>query len=375
MSEVPSEAQFAPENATQIKNTELPLKFRTIEESFIEKILPFSSDQELRERYINFFDGLRMGKLLEELDLIAGQVAYKHTEGWERGLTIVTAACDRIDLLGPLRSDQDLQLLASINWVGRSSLEVGVKISSRKEGNWKQVARAYFIMVARQNGEAATVNSLNPKTDEELARFKQGEARQQQRRSLAQTSYLQNTPTEAESKVLHNLFLNIKNELIAGIPMKETTRQSTLLMHPQSRNVHNNIFGGYLMREALELAWNISFLYCRQRPHFISMDHMYFYQPVEIGSILSFTGTVIYTNESALMVEIETEVINPQTGKTQVTNVCYFTFSAMDINGNPQQVPSVLPDSYEEGLKYLEGAKRYEYGQSNRKQLTPSNSH
>ena len=55
-------------------------------------IMPFSKDLELRERYINFFGALRLGKLLEDLDLIAGQVAYKHTEGWERGLTIVTAA-------------------------------------------------------------------------------------------------------------------------------------------------------------------------------------------------------------------------------------------------------------------------------------------
>jgi len=81
---------------------------------------------------INFFNGLRLGKLLEDLDLMAGQVAYRHTEGWERGMTIVTAACDRIDLLGELPSDRDLQLLSSINWVGRSSIEVGVKISSKK---------------------------------------------------------------------------------------------------------------------------------------------------------------------------------------------------------------------------------------------------
>ena len=101
-----------------------PLSARKPADSSIKMIMPFSKDLELRERYINFFGALRLGKLLEDLDLIAGQVAYKHTEGWERGLTIVTAACDRIDLLGDLRSDRDLQFLASINWVGKSSLEV-----------------------------------------------------------------------------------------------------------------------------------------------------------------------------------------------------------------------------------------------------------
>ena len=342
------------------------LSTRKTAESSIKMIMPFSKDLELRERYINFFGALRLGKLLEDLDLIAGQVAYKHTEGWELGLTIVTAACDRIDLLGDLRSDRDLQFLASINWVGKSSLEVGIRISSKEDRNWKRVARAYFIMVARYEGKAETVNFLEPVTKEEKRRFQQGELRQQQRRVIAQTSYLLNTPTAEESKVLHDLFLRIKNGKLKGEAMRSSTRQLTLLMHPQSRNVHNNIFGGYLMREAFELAWNITYLFCRKRPQFISMDHMYFYKPVEIGSIVSFTGTVIYTVEKALMVEVVSEVIHPKTGETQVTNVCYFTFTALNDSGIPQKVPLILPHTYEEGLKYLDGAKRFKLGEQKR---------
>ena len=342
------------------------LSVRKTADSEIKKIMLFSKDIELRERYINFFGALRLGKLLEDLDLIAGQVAYKHTEGWERGLTIVTAACDRIDLLGDLRSDRDLQFLASINWVGKSSLEVGIRISSKEDKNWKRVARAYFIMVARQEGKAETVNSLKPLTFEEKRRFQQGKLRQQQRKSISQTSYLLNTPTAEESKLLHDLFLKINKGNLKGKAMQSSIRQLTLLMHPQSRNVHNNIFGGYLMREAFELAWNITYLFCKKRPQFISMDHMYFYKPVEIGSIVSFKGTVIYTVEKTLMVEVVSEVINPKTGETQVTNVCYFTFTALNESGIPQKVPLILPYTYEEGLKYLDGAKRFKLGEQKR---------
>ncbi|HBD27809.1 MAG TPA: hypothetical protein DC040_01345, partial [Deltaproteobacteria bacterium] len=71
----------------------------------------------------------------------------------------------------------------------------------------------------------------------EQRRFKQGEQRQQERRAIVQTSYLHNTPTAEESHVLHDLFLRIKNSEIEGVPMQESIRQSTLLMHPQSRNV------------------------------------------------------------------------------------------------------------------------------------------
>ena len=77
---------------------------------------------------------------------------------------------------------------------------------------------------------------------------------------------------------------------------------------------------------------------------------MYFYEPVEIGSILSFTGQVIYTSARALMVEVTAEVIDPASGFTEVTNVSYFTFTVLDIVGNSLKINQVLPETYEEGL-------------------------
>ena len=96
------------------------------------------------------------------------------------------------------------------------------------------------------------------------------------------------------------------------------------------------------------------------------MDHMYFYKPVEIGSIISFTGTVVYTVDKSLMVEVVTEVIRPKSGEIQLTNVCYFTFNALYDSGKMQQIPVILPDTYEEGLKYLDGAKRFKLGEKKR---------
>ena len=121
------------------------------------------------------------------------------------------------------------------------------------------------------------------------------------------------------------------------------------------------------MRQAFELAWNITYLHCRRPPQFVCMDHMYFLQPVEIGAILSFTGLVIHTDGLHLVIEVTTEVIHPQTGDTQTTNICYFTFSALDEDGRSQPVPTVIPHTYEEGLRYLDGAKRLRLGEELRR--------
>lgn len=45
--------------------------------------------------------------------------------------------------------------------------------------------------------------------------------------------------------------------------MSVTAHKSVLLMHSQERNRHGNIFGGYLMRTAYELAWGTASLYGR----------------------------------------------------------------------------------------------------------------
>jgi hypothetical protein len=43
--------------------------------------------------------------------------------------------------------------------------------------------------------------------------------------------------------------------------MKKTRFVNTLYMHPQERNIHGKIFGGYLMKEAFELAWIGMYMY------------------------------------------------------------------------------------------------------------------
>ena len=72
MSEVPSEARTVPQMTTELEHA--PLQERSSGDPCFEKIYPFESDLKLREEYINFFGGLRIGKLLEDLDLVAGKL-------------------------------------------------------------------------------------------------------------------------------------------------------------------------------------------------------------------------------------------------------------------------------------------------------------
>jgi acyl-coenzyme A thioesterase 9 len=75
-------------------------------------------------------------------------------------------------------------------------------------------------------------------------------------------------------------------------------------MHPQQKNVHNKVFGGYLMRMAYELAWSSGLLFSQgQRPglvplsllELLSMDDTTFLAPVSLGDVVSFdSGSVLH---------------------------------------------------------------------------------
>lgn len=330
--------------------------------SRIEKTLPFGTDENLRESHINIFGDLRFGKLLEEMDMTAGKVAYQHTNGFDLDLTIVTAACDRIDLLGRIPSDSDLRISGQMNWVGRSSMEVGIRLESKIDGTFRMVARAYFIMVALKEGRGYPVSSLAPESKDEHRRFKDAQLRQEQRKNTPQRHYQENAPSAEESQLLHRLFKQIREHSIEGVMMGDTFRQTTLLMHPQDRNIHHKIFGGYIMHQSFQLGWTIAYLFCGRRPLFVAVDRIYFYEPVEIGSVVCFNGVVVYSGRTSFVVEVKAEVIDPRSSFSKVTNVAYLTFVAIDSELKPVPVPTILPHTYDEGLKYLEGARCYQIG-------------
>ncbi|CAM2011053.1 hotdog domain-containing protein [Acanthopleuribacter pedis] len=328
-------------------------------DSRFEKRFLFSSDPALRERFINFFGDLRFGILLEEMDSAAGVVAYDHTDGFDKDLTIVTAACDRIELLCPLQSDRDLRILGQVNYVGRSSMEVGLQMESKTQRGWEAVANAFFIMVARREEGAFPVPPLRVEGEQEMRSWDEGRVRQGERRSQAKSHYLNKPPSAEESALLHSLLRETEQQSQKGVLMKDTHRQATILMHPQNRNIHNKVFGGYIMRLSFETAWSIAHIFSRRRPLFLAVDQFDFLKPVEIGSIVSFDGMVTFTGKTSYIIEVKAEVINPRNGTREITNISYFTFVAADAAGQPRPVPAVLPRSYDEGLKFIDGRRRY----------------
>ncbi|KAG6887669.1 hypothetical protein C0995_013621 [Termitomyces sp. Mi166 len=232
-----------------------PLVPRNMYDSYTELILPFGSSAQRKEEYINASGGIRMGKLMEHLDSLAGSISYKHMLGpgvqtlgriQERGFYIVTASVDRLDMLAPLNPSRDLRLSGQVIHTGRSSMEVAVKMETISSGGPDEtVLLGRFSMVCRDANthKARQVNPLVISTPEERSLFAMGEHMKKRRQSGALRSLSRVQPSSVEAGALHDFYLQYgqhdaeeeSDPTDERVWMGDTKLANCTIMFPQER--------------------------------------------------------------------------------------------------------------------------------------------
>lgn len=90
--------------------------------------------------------------------------------------------------------------------------------------------------------------------------------------------------------------------------MHRTKLSVTEICFPEYQNMYGKIFGGFLMRKALELAYTNAKLYCKGRVAVRSMDHIEFAKAVEIGYVLHLDSFVTYTDGKYLQMKVAASI-------------------------------------------------------------------
>ena len=116
----------------------------------------------------NFSGEMHGGDLLKILDRTAYTAALRYT-----GKDVVTLSVDRVIFKQPIHIGELVTLLANVNYTGRTSLEIGIKVIAEdmKSQSVRHTNSCFFTMVAVENGKTVTIESLNPNTEEEKRRF------------------------------------------------------------------------------------------------------------------------------------------------------------------------------------------------------------
>lgn len=131
--------------------------------------------------HANLLGNVHGGEIMKLADSTAGAVAARHTDG-----PAVTAAMDEMVFLEPVHVGDIVRTAAQVNWVGRSSLEIGVRVEAQPWGNAADdpvhVASAYFVFVAIDaDGHARDVPGLEVATPEDRRRHREALIRRQSR--------------------------------------------------------------------------------------------------------------------------------------------------------------------------------------------------
>ncbi|KAF7979101.1 hypothetical protein HWV62_43626 [Athelia sp. TMB] len=383
--------QPPPTSSTSSPPTSDSIPARHSYDSYSELYLPFKSDSALLEAYTNASGGIRLGKLMEHLDSLAGSIAYKHLLGpdvpalgsvHERGFYLVTASVDRLDMLAPLYPVRDLRLSGQVIHTGRSSIEIAVRMEAlgsdgTQDADDETIMLGRFSMVCRDaiTHTARAVNPLLISTPEEKALEAMGARLKQRRQDRAHQALDRVPPTSAEAADLHAFYLAHGKPGVEDrerVWMSDTKIETTLLMFPQERNVHQKIFGGYLMRLAHELAFAGAALFTRAPVRFVSLDGISFTKPVPIGSVLRLSARVLHTREELVHVAVRAHISNISTGGEVLTNDFRFTFSrplsppAASNGEDPSPTAprrDVVPKTYTEAMLWLEGRRALELGE------------
>lgn len=147
-------------------------KYKSISESQVsitELMLPSNS---------NFSGKIHGGHILNLMDQIAFACASKHS-----GNYCVTASVNKVDFLNSIEVGELVTMKASVNYTGRTSMVVGLRVISEniRTVEQKHCNSSYFTMVAKdENGKSTPIPGIILTTKQEIRRFTRSVIRQEE---------------------------------------------------------------------------------------------------------------------------------------------------------------------------------------------------
>ncbi|KAJ3315298.1 hypothetical protein HDV04_003691 [Boothiomyces sp. JEL0838] len=358
---------------------------KRMRDSYVEDYLRFSTDPDALEEYKDISGTtIRVGKILEDIDALAGMIGFTHAldETNKDCVQVVTASLDRIDMLRKFPIDKDIKLSGFVTFVGTSSMEISIVVEALPEAapapgeegigyaaslvnrNGLAILTAKFIMVAinKETMKSFPVTPLSLETEEDHALYVAGAEHKARKQAASAIALTKKPPNVEEMYLVHDLYLKSRNYSIGKEPkpdnvlfMSDTLQKSLILTHIQDRNLYHKIFGGYLMRVAFELAYTTAVMACKSyNIEFLALDDLTFRLPVPIGSIISLSSKFVYSTRSTFQISVIVDILNVVTGERKTSNDFYFTFTCKDI----EKFPHVLPQSYAESVLYIEAKRR-----------------
>lgn len=353
----------------------------------------FSSDIHMRDIYIDYTGQILTGKLLEDLDSMAGNIAFTHCLNEDgkhnQSLGLVTASVDKIvQEVSNVEATEDYSLIGQVVWTGRSSLDVVVELHKMNSNSsiisdpssivllepnsTTRVLSSLFTYVARDksNNKAFPINKLlcSSKLEQDIYNHRESIALARKSGSNVAAS---NTDIGKDAiALLERGRALIDMPAIAErdkVLMSSTALENCFITHPQHTNTGNKVFGGLLMHKAYDLAHATAYTFMGCYPKFKEVEEISFKKPVDIGDLIRLKSRVVYSEDDRcnnnspsvgtnpiIQVEVTCQIVKPEKTISVISNTFDFVFTC-DLDKS-SSIMSILPTTTEE-YKVYQAAK------------------
>ena len=131
-----------------------------------------------------------------------------------------------------------------------------------------------------------------------------------------------------------------------------------MLMHGQEKNRHGKMFGGYLMRQAFDIAYvTAALLTPNGIAELLRVDQVLFLKPVPVGSVMDLRSKVTLIEEIEGTGKVMRVVVKGYNEFGEQTNNFNFLFVVKDPNFDR----AILPETFNEILEYHEAKRRLSF--------------
>jgi acyl-CoA hydrolase/ferritin len=132
------------------------------------------------------------------------------------------------------------------------------------------------------------------------------------------------------------------------------------VMLPNQANPAGFVHGGELMKLMDNAAGVVAARHCRTNIVTGRVEDIVFRSPVRVGSLVIVHGKLTFTSRSSMEVQVRVETENILAGERFEALTAYFVMVALDAEGRPTEVPSLVLATEEEERLFSEGQARYE---------------
>ena len=130
-------------------------------------------------QHTNALDSIFGGVIVSWVDIAAAIAAQRHC-----GMPVVTASIDALNFIAPVYKGWIVNIRASVNYTGKTSMEVGVRVDAENPITRKvfHTASAYLTFVALNGqGKPAEIPPVQPEGEMQIRRYQAAERRRQLR--------------------------------------------------------------------------------------------------------------------------------------------------------------------------------------------------